>query len=376
MLAKDFEPFALEALLSRWEHSVEFNYSESGVHPMTLAELVGEGEAREELFATLLNYPEVNGERLLRDRIAALYKGAGADNVLVTVGAIEANFATFMSLLAPGDRIALMHPNYPQIAGLAANSGIEVRRFALDAARGWALDRQTLADAVDQRTRLVAVCNPNNPTGKILTEDEMDAIVRAAERVGAWILADEVYAGAEREREAVTPSFYGRTDKVLAVGGLSKAYGLPGLRVGWVVGPPPAIEAVWRRHDYVAISGTMLGQRLAAIALDPAQRPRILARTRGLIRAGFPELEAFVARHGNVLGLVSPDASAMALVGYDLEIGSNALVDRLRREQSVLVAPGDAFGLGRYLRISFALPGAYLRAGFARIGEVIDELRG
>ena len=113
-----------------------------------------------------------------------------------------------------------------------------------------------------------------------------------ADRVGAWILADEVYSGAERLTDEQTPSFYGRYDKVMAIGSMSKAYGLPGLRLGWAVAPAAIIDDIWARHEYVTISATMLSNKLAAIALSPEVRPRILARTRKYIRQGYPILES------------------------------------------------------------------------------------
>ncbi len=124
-----------------------------------------------------------------------------------------------------------------QIWGIGHNLGFRVKAFHLQEDRGWAPDLDELNEVVSNRTRLIAVCNPNNPTGYILTQEEMDAIVAAAERVGAWLLADEVYSGAERLTDTQTPSFWGRYDKVVATNSLSKAYGLPGLWIGWVVGP-------------------------------------------------------------------------------------------------------------------------------------------
>ena len=197
-----------------------------------LLEMAGEGV--EPLLDTPLNYPEVNGDLALRARIAALYDDAKPENVLVTIGASEANYLLANTLLEPGDELAVIRPTYMQVEGAARNRGAVIRSFNLDEARGWALDTESLAEAITEKTKMIAVVNPNNPSGKILTETEMNAIVQAADAVGAWLIADEVYAGAERERNDQTPSFQGRYDKVIAVNGLSKAYGLPGLRLGWV----------------------------------------------------------------------------------------------------------------------------------------------
>jgi aspartate/methionine/tyrosine aminotransferase len=373
----DFQPFLMERMMSQFEQAVEYNLSESGVHPILLRDLLEDDAERvAELLATDLNYPHVNGIPQLRENIARVYSGATAQNVLVTVGAAEANYITTRTLLSPGDEIAIMLPNYMQIWGIARNHGLRVRTFHLREDRGWALDVDGLNEAVTAQTRLIAVCNPNNPTGYVLGDAEMDALVAVAERVGAWILADEVYAGAERLSDEQTPSFYGRYDKVIAVGSMSKAYGMPGLRIGWAAGPTETLDAIWARHEYTTLSATMLSNRLAALALSPQVRPRIIGRAREYIRRGYPVLRRWMENHGDLFRLTPPQAAAIAFVRYDLEVNSTELMDRLRREKSVLVVPGDHFGLDHFLRISFGLPHDYLTAGLDRIHELLIELEG
>ncbi len=372
-MTDNFQPFVMERMMSKWENLVEYNLSESGVHPGKLGEL-GNPTLLEELLATELNYPQANGTIELRERIAAHYPGAAPDNVLVTVGCIEANFIATHTLLSPGDEMVVMLPNYMQIWGIGHNHGYQVKTFHLQADKGWTPDLDELNAVVTDQTKLIAVCNPNNPTGRILTEPEMDAIVAAAERVGAWLTADEVYSGAEQLTDGQTPSFYGRYDKVLAMNSLSKAYGLPGLRVGWMVGPAETVDQAWARHEYTTISATMLGNKLAAYALSPKVRPRLIQRTRDYIRRGFPVLKEWLDSHPGVFELTPPEAAAIAFVRYNLDINSSELVDRLMKEKSVLIVPGDHFGLDHYLRISFGLPHDYLTAGLDRIHQLITEL--
>ena len=371
-----FQPFDMERMMSKWENVVEYNLSESGVHPLTLLELMDDPAVVKEFLATELNYPQANGTIPLRERIAALYPGATPDNVLVTVGCAEANFITLQTLLAPGDEMVMMLPNYMQIWGIGHNFGFEVKTFHLRKDRGWTPDLDELENIVSEKTKLIAVCNPNNPTGYILTESEMDAIVAAADRVGAWLLADEVYSGAEHLTDVQTPSFWGRYDKVLAMNSLSKAYGLPGLRIGWVVGPADTVDDIWARHEYSTISTTMLSNKLATIALSPEMRPRLIRRTRDYIRRGFPILDGWMESHEGIFELVPPQAAAIAFVRYRLDVNSTHFVERLMHEKSVLIIPGDHFGLDRYLRISFGLPPDYLRAGLDRIHQLIVELGG
>lgn len=363
--------------MSAHEKAVEYNLSESGVHPMKLGELLEFREGGcQELLQTEINYPHANGIPQLRERIAGLYNGATAANVLVTVGAIEANFNCMHALLKKGDEVVIMMPNYMQVWGVARNLGLDVKTFSLKEERGWAADLEGLDRMVTPHTRMIALCNPNNPTGHILEEREMDEIVRIAERAGAWILADEVYAGAEQEGERETPSFYGRYEKVLATGSMSKAYGLPGLRTGWVVGPPREVDAIWARHEYTTLSTTMLSNKLAALALSVEVRPAIIRRTREYIRQGFPVLEQWMKQQGGLFSCTPPQASAVAFMKYKLPVNSTELAMKLLHEKSVLIIPGDHFGMDRFIRVSFGLPHDYLRSALGRIGELVTEMGG
>ncbi len=370
-----FIPFDLEYTQSKWEQIVDFNLTESGVHPITLEDLLdGDQDLLNQLLATEINYPHVNGNPELRENIARLYNGAdGEQHVLVTVGAAEASNIILQTLLKPGDEVATLTPTYKQVWGVAQNSGHQVRPFRLRPENGWALDVDEMNAQVNKKTKIIAIVNPNNPTGYIMTEDEMAAIIAAADRVGAWILADEVYRGAERLREDETPSFFGLYDKVLSLGSMSKAYGLPGLRVGWIVGPSETIEDIWRRHEYTTITATMLSNHLAAHALSPEVRPRIIKRTRDYIRKGYPILQEWMESQEGLFSYTPPMASAVTFVQYHLDINSTELMEILCREASVFVGAGNSFGMDHHLRIAFGQDKAVLDEAFARIQQTIEK---
>jgi len=371
-----FQPFVMERMMSKFEKEVDYNLSESGVHPLTLKELFQDDpDGLAGLLSIEMDYAHANGIPELRKNIAALYPGAGPENVLVTVGAIEANYDILWGLLSAGDEVVVMLPNYMQIWGLAKNLNLDLKTFTLDEKNGWAPDLDGLRKAVTKRTKLIAICNPNNPTGYILKNEEMEAVIETARRAGAWILADEVYAGAERLVDDETPSFYGKYKKVLAVGSLSKAYGLPGLRIGWAVGPADIVDELWARHEYLTLSATMLSNHLAAHALSPRVRPRLIQRARGYIRRGFPVLEQWMNEHREILGTIPPQAAAIACVRYRLDLPSTKFAERLREEKKVLIVPGDHFGLDHFVRISFGLPHDYLTPALGRIHDLITELR-
>ena len=362
--------------MSHFEQEVDYNLSESGVHPLTLRDLLNyKPSILEELLGTELNYPYVNGDPTLRANIARIYSGAKEDNVLVTVGAIEANYISLRTLLNKGDELVVMLPNYMQIPGIAINHEYNLKTFSLKEENNWAPDLDLLEDLVTCKTKLIAICNPNNPTGYILTEQEMDAIVSIARKAGAWILADEVYSGAEHYTDQQTQSFYGRYPKVLAIGSMSKAYGLPGLRIGWIAGPQKTLDDIWARHEYVAISASMLSNKLAALALSEEVRPKLIKRTRDYIRKGFPLLREWMDNHPGMFQYVPPQAAAIAFTRYDLNINSTEFSNRLISEKSVFVVPGDFFGMDKFVRISYGLPDNYLLEALDRIHELILEIK-
>lgn len=368
--------FEMERMQSLHWHEVEFDLSESGVVPLTVEELLELGGGDTEAFArTALGYPLSEGSELTRERVAAWYPGAGPHNVTVVNGGSEANHLALWTLLDPGDRLAFMVPNYMQGYGLGRHYGEATDVFGLMRVDDrWALDVDGLARAVTERTKVVMVCNPDNPTGHVLTEEEMSAIVDAARRVGAWLIADEIYRGAEVDVDASSPTFWGTYERVVVTSGLSKAFGMPGLRIGWVVAPEELIGEIWVRHDYTTLTPGMLSDRLAATAMEPAARERILERTRGIIRRNLPALEAWVASHGDVFTYVRPRAGAIAYVEYDLPIASTALIDRIRREASVLLVPGDMFGLGKGIRFGFGFDIEHTERGLDRVDDVLRQL--
>jgi aspartate/methionine/tyrosine aminotransferase len=368
------EPFMMERMQSTWENLVDYNLSESGVHPVSLTELAGmEPGLLEQLVQTELGYGQSNGTIELRERIAVLYAGATADHVLVTNGTSEANFVTIWKLVDKDDEIALMLPNYMQIWGISRAFGGIVRPFYLREENDWHPDLDELRKIVGPRTKLIAVCNPNNPTGRVLNEAEMNGIAQIADKCGAWLLVDEVYQGAERLKER-TPSFWGRCERLIVTNGLSKAYGLPGLRIGWILAPTGFVSSAWSYHDYMTIGPGMLSDVLARVALLPRIREKILQRTRGILQNNYPILENWIHAHGDVFSLKEPDAGAIAYLRYKLDINSTELVERLLHEKSTLIVPGDHFGMDHYLRIGYGPPASYLQSGLERIHSTLVEL--
>jgi aspartate/methionine/tyrosine aminotransferase len=370
------EPFAMERMQSNWEHRVAWNLSESGVHPLRVEELADTAADRSAVLAQELGYTQTNGTPDLRAAIAMLYPGADASHVEVTNGGSEANFIALWHLLEAGDEVVMMMPNYMQIRGIARGLGAVVRPWPLaggEAGGRWRPDMPLLEALVSSRTKVIAICNPNNPTGARLTASELNDISRIAARTGAWVISDEIYRGAELDH-VETPTFFGRYDRAIITSGLSKAFGLPGLRIGWVVGPPGLIEDLWGVHDYTSIAPGAVNDRLARVALAPARRELILARTRGIVGANYPIVRRWIEKRAPKLEHTPPEAGAIVFVRYHHAINSTILAERLRNEQSVLIVPGDHFEMDGYLRIGFGTDPALLSPALELVGEVLDGI--
>ena len=366
------QPFQLERWQSIWENQVEINISESGVQPLTVEELVEDPKQLQALLRTPLGYPQTNGSPQTRSRVAELYPGARAENVLMTTGCAEANFLATWALVEPGDEVVYMEPNYLQIGPLAESFGAVVKPLWLRESLRWSFDPDELKKLVTPRTRIIAVCNPNNPTGAVLTEESMRMVCECAAKVGAWVIADEVYRGAELDGN-LTATFWGRYERVICNAGLSKAYSLPGLRTGWIVAPPDLTDRLWAYHDYTTIGVSLLTDRLAGIALEPERRRKILDRTRAVIRSNYPIVQQWLGRHAEILRHTPPAAGAIAWVGYAMDWSSQQLVEDLRRSKNVLLVPGSQFGLEGFLRIGFGGEAEHLRRGLDRLSELFAE---
>jgi len=371
--------FQMERTQCLHENEVKYNLSESGVWPLSLGELVPDREQRDELDRVPLSYPHSSGCESLRRNIARFYGASDPRGVTVTNGGSEANYMTLWGLVGAADRVAFMLPNYLQGWGISRAYGRQADGYRLKMKRSgdgwrWQLDVDSLKQAVHRNTRVIVVTNPNNPTGHVLDEDEMQAIIDAARAVGAWILSDEIYRGAEIDGP-LSPTFHGRYDKVIVTSGLSKAFGLPGLRTGWIVSTPKMIDHLVQYHDYLTLTPSMLSDRLADIVMQPGRRDEILRRTRRIIGENLPLIEKWIAKHADILDYARPMAGAIVTVRYRLPIGSVALFKRLLEEQSVLITPGGHLGIGNYLRIGYGYDVDKLKQGLRRIDRVFDELR-
>ncbi len=367
------EPFAMERMQSTWENLVEFDMSESGVRPVCLRELGEMGLDLEALLEMPLGYSQSNGTPGLREELTRIYPGATVDMVEVTNGTSEANYLLALALLREGDEVAFEVPNYMQYGGVPRSLGAKVNPFRLRMDRDWEPDWAEFEQAVNERTRLVYISHPHNPTGSVLSLEAMQRIVRRCEEVGAYLLADEVYLGAEISRER-TRSFWGMSDRVIVTSGLSKAYGIPGVRIGWIVGSEAVVAACWSQHDYITIGPNKISDAVARVAVRPENREKLYARTRAILQHNLPLMRQWVASFEGFLTFREPQAGALCLLRYASATPSIEIAERVRVNQSVLIVPGSQLGLEGYLRVWLGGKPEYVSEGLRRIGvELLAE---
>ena len=368
--------FAVEIWMNRWETRCRYNLAETCVDSVTTAELlalagVDAAAFAAELLPMRLSYGEIEGSARLRAAIAALYETASADDVIVAHGAAGANALAYQALVEPGDVVIPMVPTYQQHSSIPESLGAEVRPLALREEDGWLPDTGELRRLAAGGAKVIAVVNPHNPTGSLLDEARVEAIVAIAREAGAWILADEVYRGIDQADPGTSPSFVDRYERTVGIGSMSKAFSLAGLRLGWIVAPGEAHAAVNRHRDYSVISVGMVDDLLASIALEA--RDALLARNRGIVRENHAILDAWVAAEPRI-SYVRPAAGTTALLRYDAPLDAEAFCLRLLETEGVLLTPGSAMDAEGYLRIGYANETAVLREGLDRFSAFLATL--
>jgi len=370
------EPFAVEEWMNAYENDCQWNLAETCVASLTvggLLKLTGQTEYFQQQVLDLhLTYGAIEGSSRLRAAIAALYDSVDAEQVVVTHGAIGANHLAYLALIEAGDEVVSVVPSYQQHYSIPESLGATVHRVPLYAERGWLPDEDELLAAIGPKTKLVTFTNPNNPTGSVLGNDLLTRVVAKAQSVGAYILADEVYRGIG----GTQPSIADLYDRGIAVGSMSKAFSLAGLRLGWLVAPPEVRAAVTIHRDYTTISVGMVDDLLAAIALEHA--PLILDRSTRIAATNQQILSDWVeTQPALTYNQPRPVSGTTAFIGYDPQqlgrgrTGSYDLCRDLLTATGVMLTPGGAFGWEHHLRFGYANSTEVLEAGLDQVGQYL-----
>ena len=359
--------FLLERNQSLHENIVECNLSESGAHPLSLNDLLSKQEIAS-LLELPIGYGNTRGSNELRGAIAAQY-GCSADDVVVTNGTAEANFLTAFTLVEPDDEVIVIVPNYLQLPGLAECFGAKVIPIHVDSVI------EDIANNLSAKTKMIALCNPNNPTGKRMSESNMDKIIEAARSVGAYLFVDEIFLKEENFGEPHR-SIYGQYEKAIVNSSLSKAYGLAGLRLGWTIGPKNYLEQVLIRKDYTTIAPSIISDYIATCLLsNPLKCQEILELNKSKVQQRYAVFEEWAQEFKDIFEWEKPEAGAMVFIKYSLPIKSKDLMQKILQDKNTLIIAGEDFGVESHIRIGIGLEVNDLKIALSRVAEVIREIR-
>ena len=369
------KPFGVEIWMNQYETQCAYNLAETCVESLSVAQLLDlagkRGAILDELLPLKLTYGAIEGTERLRGNIASLYTRQKPENVTITHGAIGANALVYASLVEPGDRVISVLPTYQQHYSIPESLGADVQIHKLREENAFLPDLDEIERMITPNTKLIAVTNPNNPTGSVMDRTMMQRLADIAARVGAYVLCDEVYRGVDQVGDDLTVSMADLYERGISTGSMSKAFSLAGLRLGWIVGPTDLIHAVSIHRDYNTISVGMLDDHFASIALE--HRDAILARNRAIVRENLAILDRWVAEEP-AISYVKPKGGTVALLKYDFDLPSRDFCVRLLEAEGVMFTPGSALDMEGYVRIGYANNRAVLEQGLPRVSRFLRTL--
>ncbi|MEB3807167.1 MAG: pyridoxal phosphate-dependent aminotransferase [Desulfurococcales archaeon] len=379
VFASDLPPFCLERWQSERETSAEILLSESGVDPVTLEYLKTIG-VDVDLYSVDLGYGWTRGSPGLRKGIAELYSVINEDQVLVTTGSAEANLLAVTSIVRPGDIVVVDMPNYMQVHGLLQARRAEIYEAWRSPQNGWSMPIEDLLELLKKRKpRAVFITNPNNPTGRVERE-ALESLAEEAAKHETVIIVDEVYRGLEHSTTPA-PSILEYASKynvpAVSVAGLSKVYGLPGLRIGWIASTDSGIvEKAWSVKDYTTISPPRLSEAVAEAVLSPHIRGKLVERAQRIVRRNLELLREELAGAEGLVEPWWPEAGAFMLLRIPWARNTLGLSQRMYTDYGLLVNPGECFELPGVIRIGLGTSDEEsARKAYSMLFKALRELK-
>ncbi|MEY8756943.1 aminotransferase [Peribacillus frigoritolerans] len=373
----NIKTFAVEHWMNLYEMEAVYNIAETCVESLTVNELISiDGTNPEKFLLDLgknkLTYGHIEGSPDFRRLVSNQYQSLDADNVLVTNGAIGANFLLLYSLIQPGDHVVAVHPTYQQLYDVPASFGATVDLLPLREENNYLPDLNELKSLVNEKTKMIIINNPNNPSGAIIEKEMLEEIVEIARSYDAYILCDEVYRKLLQEDDLVVPSIVDLYEKGISTSSMSKVLSLAGLRLGWIAGPKEVITECFRHRDYTTISCGMLDDILAVHALK--NYDKILDRNRKIIKENLSILDAWVEQEP-LMSYVKPRAGTTAMLKYDLPVSSEDFCIGLFKANGAFLTPGSCFDIEGHVRIGYACKTEVLEQGLQKVSEYLRTFK-
>lgn len=343
--------FKIEEFMNEYESRAKYDMTTTCIDSFSLKSLFElTGQNLSEILEKPLHYGDITGSLRLKNNVASLYENKSEKNVTVTLGAIGGNSLVFLSLLEQGDEVVSIIPTYQQHYSIPKQFGANVKLLKLKPELNWHVDLEELERTVSEKTKLITLNNPNNPTGAVLSEFELKKIVEIAKNVGAYVLSDEVYRFLNHDKNSSTVSIADLYDKGISTFSMSKTFSLAGIRVGFVVAAEEIIEKINRQRQYNTISISALDDYIACVALE--NRDKILDRNLKIVLEGKKILSDWVNREPKIS--MSPlEGGTTAFVVYDDPRNSYDFALDLFNDTGVLVLPGDTMEVPKHLRIGY-----------------------
>ncbi len=368
------EPFGIEMWMNEFEDHCTYNLAETCIKSMTISELLklsGRNEdISKELSEMKMTYGEIKGSKRLRTQIASLFQNQTSDNIMVTHGAIGANSLVYNSLVSKADKVVSILPTYQQHYSIPQSLGADMHILKLRPENNFLPDLTELKQLISNDTKLIALTNPNNPTGSLIDTKMLKEIVNYARSIDAFIVSDEVYRGTNQSGNEYGSSIVDLYEKGISTGSMSKTYSLAGLRLGWITAAPDILEKIFIHRDYNTISVSMLDDFFASIALE--SREKIATRNIAIIRDNLAILDEWISKEPRIT-YVKPKAGTTAFLKYDFDIPSRDFCVELLKNTGVLFAPGSAMEMEGWVRIGYANDPKILIKGLQKVSEYLPN---
>lgn len=366
--------FGVEIWMNEYENNCAYNLAETCVQSLTVEELLNISGKKDDILSELLplklTYGAIEGSDRLKTAIILLYDNQKPENIIATHGAIGANALIYETLVSPGDEVISVFPTYQQHYSIPESYGAEVKLLKLREEDGFLPNLEELKTMVSAKTKLIAMNNPNNPTGALMDENMLSAIADIARTCDAYLLCDEVYRGSDQDGSGFTRSVADIYEKGISTASMSKSFSLAGLRLGWIAAPVDVIGTVAIRRDYNTISVGMIDDHFASIALE--NKDRIIKRSQNITRENLKILDDWIANEP-LISYVKPQSGTTALLKYDIDISSRDLCVKLLEKTGVMLTPGSTMEMEGYLRIGYANNVEILKVGLEKLSDFLTD---
>lgn len=364
------DTFKIEEWMNQYCPSAVYDLTSTCIEPLSIRELMTLAGIQRplEIFDTKLTYGDIHGSNRLKTAIKSLYTEQDLKNITVTHGAIGANQLVFESLLEKGDEVLSILPVYQQHYSIPKALGANVNVMFLREENKWQPNLKELENKLTYKTKIIALNNPNNPTGAVIPDETLERIAELASKHNIWILSDEVYRGLNLAENPYSKSMADIYDKGISVGSMSKTYSLPGLRVGWICAREDLINEINKHREYNTISVSIIDDYYASIALE--NRAAIEKRNFQIMREGLKVLhdwlngEVYVKAH-------LPQGGTTALLRYKKDVPSKTLCRKLQENTGVAILPGETLEMENTVRIGYCMNPQTLKFGLKEFSKFL-----